>query len=138
MRLLSAIKPACHGYHGFKRTARTPSRSPLYVYVCMYIGTLENAGSCASEYVSWKERDVEAASRFTIKALFEGSVYWLLNIDILLSGLRKEAPCPPRIHPFNHTLRSFTPSFRVYTHATRIRRHPRGVIYTYGCTYRAF
>lgn len=49
--------------------------------------------------------------RFTVKALFEGSVYWLLNIDILLSGLRKEARCPPRIHLFNHTLHSFPPLF---------------------------
>lgn len=31
--------------------------------------------------------------RFTVKALFEWSVYWLLNIDILLSGLRKEPRC---------------------------------------------
>lgn len=36
-----------------------------------------------------KERR-RSTQRFTVKALFEWSVYWLLNIDILLSGLRKE------------------------------------------------
>lgn len=61
--------------------------------------------------------------RFTVKALFEGSVYWLLNIDILLSGLRKEARCPPRIHLFNHTLHSFPPLFLSLSLARSLRTH---------------
>ena len=70
--------------------------------------------ACASAHL-WKERETSKHRRFTVKALFEGSVYWLLNIDILLSGLRKEARCPPHIYPFNHTLHSFPLAACVHT-----------------------
>lgn len=33
---------------------------------------------------------VRRSTALPVKALFEGSVYWLLNIDILLSGSREE------------------------------------------------
>lgn len=59
------------------------------------------------------ERDIHGRDetskqrRFTVKALFEGSVYWLLNIDILLSGLRKEERLSSAYPP---PLRSLFPS----------------------------
>ena len=86
----------------YTRTHRIQTVYILYVYI-------RGRWSDCMRARIYGRNETSKHHRFTVKALFEGSVYWLLNIDILLSGLRKEARCPPRIHLFNHTLHSFPP-----------------------------